>query len=192
MHWPRLAFLWIAAFVIQIICAVTAWWLVSAALTYYGLDVSRRQVLFPITFVATALALFGICTATFVPLRGWQGLSCLDLLLLLIVPPILSFRMVALPWLVLCLATRKANVSLSRLSWLIFVIASVCPVDVALPGYPGFVSGKRKDGFRMVKVVSHMPMRNVIVARYGEFMENNFFSLNPPEWVLVATTWRHY
>jgi hypothetical protein len=102
------------------------------------------------------------------------------------VAAILSFRLISLPLLVLGLiAGFRGRRRLQWSCWALFVAACLSPVDVALPGFPGWVSGEPRSGVRIVRVVGRMSDRVALTARYGEFMEYNGLSLYPPLWVIV-------
>jgi hypothetical protein len=115
-----------------------------------------------------------------------QPFTIVELLVVLFAAAIFSFRLISLPLLVLALiAGFRGWRGLQWACWALFVAACLSPVDVALPGFPGFVSGKPRSGVRLVIVVPHMPVRAPLLARYGEFMEYNGLSLYPPLWVIV-------
>jgi hypothetical protein len=117
--------------------------------------------------------------------RG-RSFTLAGLLAILCVATLLSFRMIALPLLVLALLARfRGRRWLQWGCWILFVAACLSPVDLAVPGYPGWVGGAPRQGVRLVRVVGRMAVRSELLARSGEFMEYNGPSLNPPRWVVV-------
>jgi len=117
--------------------------------------------------------------------RG-RSFTLAGLLTVLCVVTLLSFRMIALPLLVVALLVSfRGRRWLECECWMLFVAACLSPLDLAVPGYPGWVGGNPRQGVRLVRVVGRMAVRSETLARSGEFMEYNGPSVNPPRWVVV-------
>jgi hypothetical protein len=118
--------------------------------------------------------------------RG-RSFTLAGLLVVLCVVAFVSFRLIALPLLVVALvAGFRGRCWRKWACSILFVAACLSPLDVAVPGYPGWVGGEPRPGVRLVRVVGRMPIHSELLVRYGEFMEYNGPSINPPRWVVVG------
>jgi hypothetical protein len=116
-----------------------------------------------------------------------QGTSftLVGLLTVLCVVALLSFRLIALPLLVVALLVSfRGRRRLEWVCWVVFVAGCLSPLDLAVPGYPGWVAGNPRQGVRVVRVVGRLAVRSELTDRFGEFIEYNGPSINPPRWVV--------
>src|SRR5262249_3123435 len=85
-------------------------------------------------------------------------------LTILCVVALLSFRLIALPLLVVALlASFRGRRWLEWGCWIGFVATCLSPLDLAVPGYPGWVGGEPRPSVRLVRVVGRMPVRSELL-----------------------------
>lgn len=113
-------------------------------------------------------------------------LTIVEVLAILGVVLILSLRFVSLPFLVLAVVARLRKQSkLVRVCWVLFVTASVSPIDLALPGAQVYPRGQVQSGVRLVRIVRPMHSHALRMADNGDYIVYHVPTLNLPVSAIV-------
>jgi hypothetical protein len=73
-----------------------------------------------------------------------------------------------------------------QVSYVLFFVILLIPVDVYVPGFHGPLEGDKHSGLRFVYVVHGMPMRQNCLNKYGEFIAGGCVGgMDDTRWRLV-------
>lgn len=71
-------------------------------------------------------------------------------------------------------------------TYVLFIVAMLLPIDVGVAGYPGRHHGTRKSGPRLVRYIIGMVSTRACVDRYGEFIAGGCVGQPyDPKWIMM-------
>jgi Leucine-rich repeat (LRR) protein len=130
-------------------------------------------------------------TATDVDCKGSRTGRLLNVSLLLVVLLfwfVFSLRLISLPLLIVAVwFSRPESKWFSRgLAWMLFVVASLSPLDIRIPELSPSYFGKPQARIGLVRYVVGMPRLNWLITRYGEFYSGGCCGLSAysPRYIL--------
>jgi hypothetical protein len=122
------------------------------------------------------------------PSRPQGRITIVELVLVLFVYFFISYRLVSLPLLIFALWSSRPAAKLWSVlfGWAIFVLSLVSPYDIRIPQLSTVHYGTPAQGVRIVPYVVGMPMRTLLIEKYGEFYGGRCGGpcLYAPRWII--------